>query len=457
MSIDQDIHRAVEGLPAPRDADEARQRLQETLRRLDAYSDNPIWITRLTRDQIEQQLESSIERRGAGVTQPLFGLTFAIKDNIDCAGVPTTAACPDFAYTPDKSASVVAKLCDAGAIAVGKTNLDQFATGLVGTRSPYGAVRNPFNAEYISGGSSSGSAVAVAAGLVDFALGTDTAGSGRVPAAFCNLVGVKPTRGLLSTAGVVPACRSLDCVSIFAHTTTEAAHVLAVARGFDEGDIFARRESELPRIEHPTGSSFRFGVPQDWQLEFFGNHDAEWLYRRAIGHAIDMGGEKVEFDYTPFLESAKQLYGGPWTAERYITCRDLVQRNPESVLPVTRSIIEGATKFTAADAFAAQYKLLELRRRAEREWAKIDTLLLPTTGTIYRIDEVQVDPVRLNTNLGYYTNFVNLLDLCAVAVPNGFQPNGLPAGITFMAPAGCDDWLLGLAQRFESNFSGSER
>ncbi len=457
MSIDQHIPRAVEGLPAPRDADEARQRLQETLRRLDSYTDNPVWITRFTRDQIEGQLDVSIARCADGVDQPLFGLTFAIKDNIDYAGVPTTAGCPDFAYTPEKSATVVAKICDAGAIVVGKTNLDQFATGLVGTRSPYGAVKNPFNPEYISGGSSSGSAVAVAAGLVDFALGTDTAGSGRVPAAFCNLVGVKPTRGLLSTAGVVPACRSLDCVSIFAHSTTEAARVLAVARGFDETDIFSRRDRDLPRFERPSGSSFRFGVPQDWQLEFFGNHDAEWLYRRAINHAIDMGGEKVEFDYAPFLEAAKQLYAGPWTAERYITCHDLIRRNPGSVLPVTRSIIEGATRFTAADAFAAQYKLLELRRRAEREWEKIDALLLPTTGTIYPVDEVQADPVRLNTNLGYYTNFVNLLDLCAVAVPNGFQPNGLPAGVTFMAPAGCDDWLLGLAHRFESNFSEGER
>jgi allophanate hydrolase len=424
------------------------------LRRLDAYTENPIWITRFTRDQIELQLSASIDRQRSGISQPLFGLTFAVKDNIDFAGAPTTAACPDFAYTPTTSATVVSKLCEAGAIAVGKTNLDQFATGLVGTRSPYGVVRNPFNPDYISGGSSSGSAVAVAAGLVDFALGTDTAGSGRVPAAFCNLVGVKPTRGLVSTAGVVPACRSLDCVSIFTRTCDEAAKVLDVARGFDETDIFSRRAEELPRSGRPEGapvSSFRFGIPQDWQLEFFGNHDAEWLYRRAIAHAVSIGGTPVEFDYSPFLEAAKQLYGGPWTAERYIACREMLERRPESMLPITRIIIESAIKYTAADAFNAQYKLMELCRRAEREWAKIDALLLPTTGTIYTIAEVEADPLRLNTNLGYYTNFVNLLDLCAVAVPNGFQPNGLPAGVTFMAPAGADDWLLRLAARFESN------
>jgi allophanate hydrolase len=441
-------------LPAPRSADDAHQRIEETLRRLDAYTDNPVWITRLTRDQIEHQLESSIDRQSAGIPQPLFGLTFAIKDNIDYAAVPTTAACADFAYTPAASAAVVAKLCDAGAIAVGKTNMDQFATGLVGTRSPYGVVRNPFNPDYISGGSSSGSAVAVAAGMVDFALGTDTAGSGRVPAAFCNLVGLKPTRGLLSTTGVVPACRSLDCVSIFAHSCDDAAKVFNISRGFDATDIFSRRTEELPgktRDANTSLASFRFGIPQDWQLEFFGNHDAEWMYRRAISHAVSIGGTAVEFDYSPFLEAAKQLYGGPWTAERYLAAKELLERNPDAILPVTRGIIENAIRFTAADAFAAQYKLLELRRRAEREWQKIDVLLLPTTGTIYTIAEVQTDAVRLNTNLGYYTNFVNLLDLCAVAVPNGFQPNGLPMGVTFMAPAGADDWLLKLAARFESS------
>jgi allophanate hydrolase len=452
MTIDDSARSTA--LPPPRCADDAHQRIEETLRRLDAYADNPIWIARFTRGQIKQQLESSIERQRAGIPQPLFGLPFAIKDNIDYAAVPTTAACPDFAYTPVVSATVVAKLCDAGAIAVGKTNMDQFATGLVGTRSPYGVVKNPFNPDYISGGSSSGSAVAVAAGLVDFALGTDTAGSGRVPASFCNLVGLKPTRGLLSTTGVVPACRSLDCVSIFAHTCADAAKIFSVARGFDETDIFSRRMENLPANTHSVDASiasFRFGIPQDWQLEFFGNHDAEWMYRRAISHATSIGGTAVEFDYSPFLEAAKQLYGGPWTAERYLSTKELLLQKPEAILPVTRGIIENAIRFTAADAFAAQYKLLELRRRAEREWQKIDVLLLPTTGTIYTIAEVQADPVQLNTNLGYYTNFVNLLDLCAIAVPNGLQPNGLPMGVTFMAPAGADDWLLKLAARFESS------
>jgi allophanate hydrolase len=425
-----------------------RQHIDECVARSDAY-DKAVWIYRLPMDRIDRQLDEIIAREEAGFPQPLMGLTFAIKDNIDLAAAPTTAGCPDFSYLPSDSAFVVSRLCNAGAVALGKTNLDQFATGLVGTRSPYGVVKNPFNAEYIAGGSSSGSAVAVAAGLVDFSLGTDTAGSGRVPAAFCNLTGFKPSRGLVSTTGVVPACRSLDCVSIFARTSTEAARVFDVARGFDESDIFSRQEAELsvpPVIE----SQFRFGIPQDWQLEFFGNHDAEWLYRRAIARAVAMGGTAATIDFGPFRDTAKLLYDGPWVAERYIACRQLMQKSPQSLLPVTRAIISRASLFTASDTFDAQYKLLALKRAAEREWEKMDVMLLPTTGTIYTIDQVQADPIQLNTNLGYYTNFANLLDLCAIATPSGFQSNGLPAGVTFMARAGADDWLLQLGKSFEA-------
>jgi allophanate hydrolase len=438
-----------QSLSAPRTVDEAIGRVAEYMQRCDAYLDKAVWIYRFSKAEIEPQIQRLFQRHEAGEPQPLFGLTFAAKDNIDLAGAPTTAACPDFSYLPAKAATVVSRLCDAGAICLGTTNLDQFATGLVGTRSPYGAVKNPFRSEYISGGSSSGSAVAVAAGLVDFSLGTDTAGSGRVPAAFCNIVGLKPTRGFLSTAGLVPACRSLDCISIFTRTCEEAAKVFAVARGFDEEDIYSRRDSDLPAPMAPM-EKFRFGIPKDDQLEFFGNHDADWLYRHAIHHAIGLGGEPVQIDYAPFRAAAALLYDGPWVAERLVASKDLLQKSPESILPVVRGILMNAARFTALDTFEAQYKLLELQRQAKRQWEKMDMLLLPTTGTIYTIAEVEADPIRLNTNLGYYTNFANLLDLCAVAVPNGFQPNGLPAGITFLAQAGNDDWLLALGHRYES-------
>jgi allophanate hydrolase len=435
-------------LPLPGNLNEARHRISEMLRRIESYSDKAVWIHRLTQPQINSQLDLAARRLAAGTAQPLFGLTFAIKDNIDLAGAPTTAACPEFAYTPCESASVVQRLCDAGAIALGKTNLDQFATGLVGTRSPYGAVRNPFNNSYISGGSSSGSAVAVTAGLVDFSLGTDTAGSGRVPAAFCNLVGLKPTPGLLSTTGVVPACRSLDCVSIFTRTVDQAAQVLAIARGFDDRDIYSRRVAQIVPTE--AGQQFRFGVPSDAHREFFGNEDAEWLYHHSIQQAMSLGGLPVEIDYAPFLETARLLYEGPWLAERYLACKDILERNSNALLPITRSIISRGANFTAADAFNAQYKLRALRSRAEKEWSKMDTLLLPTTGTIYTLAEVEAEPIQLNTNLGYYTNFANLLDLSAIAVPNDFDRNRLPSGVTFFAPAGTDDWLIGVARRFES-------
>ncbi len=415
--------------------------------RIEAYPDKAVWIHRLPAEQIEKQLEQAVQRKQDGVLQPLFGLTFAIKDNIDFGGSPTTAACPDFSYVAEKSATVVAKLCEAGAIAIGKTNLDQFATGLVGVRSPYGAVKNPFNSEYISGGSSSGSAVAVATGLVDFALGTDTAGSGRVPAGFCGLVGFKPSRGMLSTTGVVPACRSLDCVSILARTCEEAAAIFSVARGFDEADIYSRSKIDRPETKSFAGA-FRFGVPGNRQLEFFGDTESEQLYRHAVEDVKSIGGVSVEIDYTPFAEAAKLLYEGSWTAERFLVCRELLERNPESLLPVTRSIIAKGMTFSAADAFESQYKLLALRWQAQKQWEKMDVLLLPTAGTVYTIAQVKADPIQLNTNLGYYTNFVNLLDLCAIAVPAGVLPNGVPMGVTFIAPAGADDQLLTLGGRF---------
>ncbi len=412
------------------------------LDRISARGDDKVWIHQLPRAALMEHA-AGLELRGpAGL--PLYGIPFAIKDNIDLAGHPTTAACPDFAFVPAASAPVVQALVDAGAIPIGKTNLDQFATGLVGTRSPYGACGNAFNPKYVSGGSSSGSSVAVAAGLVSFSLGTDTAGSGRVPAAFNNLVGLKPTCGLLSARGVVPACRSLDCISIFALTGADAAEVLNVAAGFDPGDSYSRRPPMQSRTLPTSLASCRVGVPRADQLEFFGNTDAARLFFHAVATLEQQGARRVEIDFAPFLEAARLLYDGPWVAERYVGIRDFLNAHPESLFPVTRQIISGGVKPSAADFFAAQYRLKDLIRRTEPVWGEVDLIVTPTAGTIYTIDEVNADPVRLNSNLGTYTNFMNLMDLAAIAVPAGFLPTGLPFGITLFAGAFTDASLCAL-------------
>ena len=413
------------------------------LARAEQEPDKAIWITRLPDAEV-----LAAARALAGKdpdTLPLYGLPFAIKDNIDFAGYFTTAACPDYAYTPDASASVVDALIAAGAILVGKTNLDQFATGLVGTRSPYGICRNSIDPVYVSGGSSAGSAVAVAKGLVSFALGTDTAGSGRVPAAFNNIVGLKPTRGALSTRGVVPACRSLDCVSIFTLDVADAGDVLRVAATFDPDDPFARRQpSSSGSLEiAPTGA--RIGVPAGGDLNFFGNSEAERLFAAAVERAAGLGATIVEIDFAPFLETARLLYEGPWVAERYQAIREFFDAQPDSLHPVIRTIIGGGAGPSAADAFAADYRLRELRRKIEPVWSDIDAILTPTAPTIYTIAEVEADPIQLNSNLGTYTNYMNLLDLCGIAVPAGFQADGLPFGVTLAAPAFRDRALLPLA------------
>jgi allophanate hydrolase len=416
--------------------------IEALLARLDAEPGQAVWIYRLPAEEVLRYARALEQRSPAEL--PLYGIPFAIKDNIDLAGTSTTAACPAYAYRPEQSAFAVRKLIEAGAIPIGKTNLDQFATGLTGTRSPYGACPNAFDPDYISGGSSSGSAVAVAKGWVSFALGTDTAGSGRVPAAFNNLVGLKPTPGLISTSGVVPACRSLDCVSIFALTAGDARRVLRVAAAFDPADPYARCDGTA-RPEF--AERFRFGVPRPDQLEFFGDKDAEGLFGAAAERLEILGGQRIEIDFAPFLEVARLLYEGPWVAERYLAIRDLLDRDPDAVYPVTRSIIERGKRYSASETFAAFYRLLALKRAAEHAWTQADLVLTPTAGTIYRIAEVEADPVRLNSHLGYYTNFMNLLGLAAVAVPGGFNPGGLPFGVTLFAPAGSDHALLNLAER----------
>jgi len=428
----------------------------DLVKQLDAEIGNDdtrhIWIRRL---QLNEMLAYAQRLDGKNPADlPLYGIPFAIKDNIDLAGIPTTAACPEYAYTPAKNATVVQKLIDAGAIPVGKTNLDQFATGLVGTRSPYGATQNSFNSDYISGGSSAGSAVSVALGMASFSLGTDTAGSGRVPAAFNNLVGHKPTCGLLSTQGVVPACRTLDCVSIFALTAQDAAAVLESAQGFDAEDAYSREKpiALATALDKDFGgaAAFSFGVPRKEQLAFFDNPETPALFQQAIQQLEAIGGKAVEIDFSPFLETARLLYEGPWVAERYAAIQDFFETKPDAIFPVTKKIIGGATKFSAVDTYNAQYKLKALQRKAAAVWSDVDLIVTPTAGTIYKIDEVNAEPVTCNSNLGYYTNFMNLLDLSATAVPTGFQANGLPFGITICAPAFKDSQLLMLADTLQS-------
>jgi allophanate hydrolase len=417
--------------------------IEEILTRIAARGDDHVWIHRLSPDDLLSFARGLEARGSAGM--PLYGVPFAIKDNIDLAGCPTTAACPAFAYGARESATVVQRLIDAGAMPIGKTNLDQFATGLNGVRSPYGAPSSALAADYVSGGSSSGSAVAVAAGLVSFSLGTDTAGSGRVPAAFNNLVGLKPTRGLVSAQGVVPACRSLDCVSIFALTAGDAGDVLSIAKGFDPADPFSRRESATAGAQRPRDiRGVRFGVPQPGQLEYFGNAAGEALFGAMLRLIQRLGGEVVEIDFAPFLETARLLYEGPWVAERYVAIRDFIDRQPESLHPITRQIIGGGAKPLAADAFAAYYRLKELQRLVEPIWRTIDVLITPTAGRHYTIAEMLAEPVKLNSNLGYYTNFMNLLDLAAIAVPAGIQTDGSPFGVTLAAPAWSDQALCEL-------------
>ena len=410
------------------------ERIRETYRRIRERGDDGVWISLFDEERVIERAKTA--------SGPLSGKLVAVKDNIDVVGLPTTAGCPEFAYTPESNAFVVQKLINAGALVIGKTNLDQFATGLNGTRTPYTIPRNEIDKRYISGGSSSGSAVAVAAGLVDFALGTDTAGSGRVPAAFHGIVGFKPTKGRWSTTGLVPACRSLECITVFTKTLDEAALVDEVIAGFDAEDPFSRR------VGNSVESGRRVAVLRPDQREFFGDFEYERLYEAAIERARTLGWNVTEFDATPFLDAAALLYAGPWVAERYVAIRSFLESHAESVHPIVRGIIEGGKKFSAADAFEAQYTLAAFTREAESTWANFDAMLLPTAGTIYTVDQMLAEPVALNSNLGRYTNFVNLLDLCGIAIPAGTRADGLPFGVTLLAPAWGEKLLLALGQEF---------
>lgn len=438
------------GVLKPRDV------VKDIIARCDAMGEsNPIWIYRLTEAELAPYLEK-LETQSPDAL-PLYGIPFAIKDNIDLAGVNTTAACPEFTYTANQHAHVVECLIQAGAIPIGKTNMDQFATGLVGVRSPepWGPCKNALNPDVISGGSSSGSAVAVAEGLVSFSLGTDTAGSGRVPASLNNIVGLKPTRGVLSCSGVVPACKSLDCVSIFATNIHDADAVFNVASSFDSRDAYARKNiySNGKHYGLDSPKTLRIGVPKAEQLAFFGNEEAEKLFSSAIETLKNCNAKIVEIDLDPFIGAAKLLYEGPWVAERYLATKELFETNPSAMLPVIQTIIGGGKNGSAADAFASQYQLNTFKQKALQQLESVDAIVTPTNGTYYTINEVLNDPIQLNSNLGYYTNFMNLLDCSAVAVPTGKYENGVGFGVTLFHSAFKDKELLALARRIEGKLA----
>lgn len=419
---------------------------------LSNLSDNdPAWISLASSAQLDQQLDALDARLQAAngdlSTLPLYGVPFATKDNIDAAGWQTTAACPAFAYEAKEDAFVIARLRAAGAILIGKTNLDQFATGLVGTRSPYGAVPNTFDPDYVSGGSSSGSASVVARGLVPFALGTDTAGSGRVPAAFNNIVGLKPTKGWVSNRGLVPACRTLDCITAFALTVQDAALAVATFSGFDEIDAYSRKRPADAPVHFPSQPVL--AVPA--QPEFFGDLSAADHYTRALMQLEAQGASLVEIDFTPFSQLAELLYSGPWVAERYAAIAPMLESQPDAVHPVVRGIIEQATAYTAIDAFTAEYRRADLARKINATLAQVDALVVPSTPSIFTIQQLLQAPVQRNSELGTYTNFTNLADLCALALPAGLRSDGLPAGITLIAPAWHDMALAQFGARWQAS------
>lgn len=405
--------------------------------------DSNAWISVISDQQLEEYLDNLESQNIQSL--PLFGVPFAIKDNIDLKELNTTAGCDSYRYQPTESSYVVQLLINAGAVPLGKTSLDQFATGLVGTRSPWGAVNNSFDRDYISGGSSSGSAVSVASNQVYFALGTDTAGSGRIPAAFNNLYGLKPTKGLLSCRGVVPACRTLDCVTFFTKSASDLTVLYQVAASYDEADCFSRHMPKEKREIRTQFSGLRVGIPSEKQLEFFGNEEYQKLYAEAVARLKSLGAEVISFNLEPFLEAANLLYQGPWVAERYAAIESFFDCNQHQCLDVIQTIVGGAKNLSATDTFKAIYQLQAYKVQCDNLMSTVDVVLTPTAGTIYTIDEVNADPIALNSNLGYYTNFMNLLDYSAIAMPSGFTDVGLPFGVTLFSQAYQDESLIGLA------------
>jgi len=425
--------------------------VMELFRRIDDAGDDNVWISRVAVDDAVASAHAleALDSQ-ARAAKPLYGFPFAVKDCIDVAGQPTTCACPDFSYVPEKSASAVEKLFNAGAIFIGKTNLDQFATGLVGTRSPYGIPRNPFNTDYIPGGSSSGSAVAVSSGLVSFALGTDTGGSGRVPGSYNNITGLKPTVGRISPHGLVNACRTIDCITVYALTAVDAMTVLDVAEGYDPRTAFSRDvpSKHQRKTAYTAGAPFTFGVPDDQYLEFFGDSDMPGAFEDAIRTMEELGGKAQRFDYSPMLEVNEMMFFGPLLAERYISFGQFLEANPEVGDPVVRGIVDASKAMTAADAFAMLYRIEESKRQLQALWSRMDMMLVPTIGRLWKKADIAADPLGPNFRNGYYTNFVNPLDMAAVATPNGFVRDGMPVGVTLVGEPFTEAFLASLADRF---------
>jgi amidase/allophanate hydrolase len=428
------------------------ERIEIAYRRIEAERDRNCWIYVRPGEEAREECRKLLARAQAGENLPLLGIPFGVKDNIDVAGMPTTAACPAFSYTPSRSAHSVERLVAAGAICLGKTNLDQFATGLSGARSPYGSCASVVETRYVSGGSSSGSAVAVAAGHVAFALGTDTGGSGRVPAGFNDIVGIKPTVGLVSSRGLVPNCPTIDCVSVFCNTVDDGEAILAIIEGFDPEDPYSR-PADAPSAA-TSAKTFRFGRIAASDVECFGMPECAELYQQACDRFRRLGGKPIEIDFAPFREAGEMMFTGPWVAERRSAIAALTEIDNGSLLDVTRSVLQSATGYSAMDAFAAIHRLYRLRRHAQNVLGNLDALVVPTAPRPFTLDEMHRDPVALNNRLGYYSYFANLLDLCAVAIPNAKLSNGVPMGVTLLAQAWRDRELIGLARRLQLDGQG---
>ncbi|WP_438392022.1 allophanate hydrolase [Caballeronia sp. DA-9] len=427
--------------------------IDEVYGRLAHRAGDHVW-THVVPREVALAAAARFERsRAGGSSLPLYGIPFGVKDNIDAAGLPTTAGCPAFGYEATQSAVVIERLEAAGAILIGKQSMDQFATGLVGIRSLSGYCRNPFDSRYIPGGSSSGSAVAVSTGQVSFSIGSDTGGSGRVPAALNNIVGLKPTPGLVSMRGFVYCNRSFDVAPVFALTVQNAADVLDVIAGSDPTDPFS--------VDHPSATAhrgttpLRFGVPHAEDLKFFGNDAAHSSYLASLDVLRSLGAQEVRIDYKPFVDAGRLVFGSAFIAERWLTYRDVISRYPDSVHPAVRASIEAAQNYSAADAFQALYTQRTLTRYAAQLFQTIDFLALPTVPTIYRCDDVERDPQSLNANMGYYTYFANPLNLAAMSVPAGFTPDGLPFGLSLVGPAFSERALVSTGRRIEKAIAGS--
>lgn len=429
------------------------EEIETAYQRIESEPDRNCWIHVRPREQAREECRRLWARARAGDHLPLLGTPFGVKDNIDVQGMPTTAAYPPLSYMPAQSAKSVERLIAAGAVCLGKTNLDQFATGLSGARSPYGSCASIADGRYVSGGSSSGSAVAVAAGHVAFALGTDTGGSGRIPAGFNEIVGIKPTVGLVSSRGLVPNCPTIDCVSIFCNSVQDGETILNVIAGFDPEDPYSRpAKDSAPAM---PGKSFRFGRLAPADVECFGMNECAELYERACARFSRLGGKAIEIDFAPFRQAGEMMFSGPWVAERRSAIAALTNVESDSLLDVTRAVLRSASSYSAMDAFAAIHLLYRLRRAVQNIFADLDALVVPTAPRPFTLEDMHRDPITLNNCLGYYSYFANLLDLCAVAMPNARLSNGMPMGVTLLAPAWCDRKLIGLARRLEPDGGGA--